>query len=66
LSWWKENPKVNAAGFESERLLPGFDKFVIQVRQACGVGLGSEVVKSKFGVSTKFEHSQTNRKHAII
>jgi hypothetical protein len=23
-------------------------------------------VRSKFGVSTKFEHSQTNRRHAII
>jgi hypothetical protein len=28
------------------------------------VGLESE--RSKFGVSTKFEHSQTNKRHAVI
>jgi len=48
----------------SEGLLPQCDKSVIQVRQVCEVGLESEV--SKFGVSTKFEHHQTNSRYATV
>ena len=41
--------------------LPKFGQSVIQARQVHEVGLESEVVRSKSGVS-KFEHSQTNKR----
>ena len=60
-----EESEVNAAGL-SEGLLPRSEESVIQVRRICEVGLESEVVRSKFGVSTKFDHDQTNKRHATI